>query len=81
MITVAMAIRTADDAGDSIRRQQARDIRIFPLGHYRMERRVCRIEQEPCIEFIELTGNGQRVDDIVNAVAMAFETDFIKILG
>ena len=81
MITVAMAIRTGDDAGDGVWRQQARDIRIFPLGLHRMERRVCRIEQDPCIELIELTGNGQRTDDIVVAVAMAFETYFIKIMG
>ncbi len=81
MITVAMAIRTSDDAGDSIWRQQARDIRIFSPGLHGMERRVCRIEQEPRIELIDLSGNRQRTDDIVVAVAMAFETYFIKIMG
>ena len=81
LITVAVAIRTADDAGDGKGRQQAGDIRIFSLGHHRMERRVGRIELSPRIEIIELTGNGRRADDIVVDVAMAFETYLVKILG
>ena len=79
MIAVAVAVCTADDAGGSIGRQQAGDIRILPPALHRVERRVGGIERPTGIEIVDLTGNGHRADDIVIDVAMAFETYFIKI--
>ena len=81
MITVAVAIRAADDAGHGIGRQQAGDIRIFTPTLHWMERGIGRIERGPRVEVADLTADRQRADHIVIAVAMAFEAYLVEKVG